>query len=276
MSGEDGVPPNRIHRVPSPITASAKSEQFLRSYRDSSRKTDKALERLSTGKRINRPSDDPAGFVTAESLRGELVRLTAELKNVRSNRSATRIEQSGLSHLEDQLIELRGMIVGAAGNVLTESQRQVFGDQIAESLEAIDRMRQQLAQASSSRASATNAALRSIDRVVDGVDGTDLEADAVLVDSGLDSVVLSRAALAAYERYELDVMEQLYQGMVVTHTQALSQVEDADIAEETSNLIASQTMAAGALAALAMSGSLHADQVESLLEGVREQATDSA
>ena len=31
-----------------------------------------SIERLSTGKRINRPSDDPAQFILAEDLRGDL------------------------------------------------------------------------------------------------------------------------------------------------------------------------------------------------------------
>ncbi|HEX6961263.1 MAG TPA: hypothetical protein VF175_05305, partial [Lacipirellula sp.] len=87
----------------------------------------------------------------------------------------------------------------------------------------------------------------------------------------LDSVSFSRAGLAAQERYELDVFEQLAQESLVIHSEALSQVEDADFAEEAAKLASSQVLAAGAMAALVKSGEIHLEQVEALLEGVEEQ-----
>ena len=72
--------------MPSPISATAGATKYVQSVRKAAAKVDQALERLSTGKRINRASDDPSGFVSAEGFRSELVRLQAELKGLRGER----------------------------------------------------------------------------------------------------------------------------------------------------------------------------------------------
>jgi hypothetical protein len=54
----------------------------------------------------------------------------------------------------------------------------------------------------------------------------------------------------------------------VTLPAALSLLEDADIAEETANLAASQVLTAVSLAALALTGKLGAEQIGELIEGV--------
>ena len=74
--------------------------------------------------------------------------------------------------------------------------------------------------------------------------------------------------MAAYEKYDLEVRETLIQNMLVTHTEALGQLEDADFAEEAANLASSQTLAGGSLAAIAYAGQLEAEQVGALIEGL--------
>ena len=62
--------------------------------------------------------------------------------------------------------------------------------------------------------------------------------------------------------------------MLVTHTAALSLIEDADFAEEAANLASSQVLTAGALAAIGLSGRMAAEQIGALIEGAEQ--TDSA
>lgn len=61
----------------------ANSGLFIHNYEQSQHRVGVAIEQLSTGKRINRPSDDPSGFVAAEEIRAELIELESE------NRAAT-------------------------------------------------------------------------------------------------------------------------------------------------------------------------------------------
>ena len=76
------------------------------------------------------------------------------------------------------------------------------------------------------------------------------------------------AALAAYEKYELDVSQSLAEDSLVIHIETLSLIEDADFAEEASNLATSQILAEGALAAISVSNRLEADHIEAQLEGI--------
>ena len=46
-----------------------------------SRSLSSTLEKLSTGYRINRGADDPAGLLTSESLRGEMKGISAAIKD---------------------------------------------------------------------------------------------------------------------------------------------------------------------------------------------------
>jgi flagellin-like hook-associated protein FlgL len=191
------------------------------------------------------------------------VRLRAELKSVGSLRSAARLEQSELSNIQNQLAELKGMLTGAADRLFTAEQRQVYEREIAAALEAIERLDQQRAERPTVPAS-TASSLGTLAHTGD----ENVEQLATAVEADSDSVSFSRAALAAYEKYELDVRQQLAEDSLVIHTEALSQIEDADFAEEASKLVASQVLAEGALLAMSITQDLNAEHVEALLEGV--------
>jgi flagellin len=263
-----GIPLVAIHRLPNCSRASAVgivtsahgSLQYQNSLNRHNASTQRALERLSTGKRINRPSDDPSGFIGAEELRGELARLQGELKYIRGRRAADRHVESTLGSLSTRLADLKGLIDGSVG-ILSDGERAAYAEQIEASLKSIEQL-----QASSKSAAGTTVATTV--SLVAGIDSTNLEASAAAVDQALDQATFSRAALAASEKYELRIREDLALNMIETHTLALSQIEDADFAEEASNLRTSQTLAAGAQVALSFSSDVAADQIGSLIDGM--------
>ncbi|MCH8269630.1 MAG: hypothetical protein IH985_00270 [Planctomycetes bacterium] len=90
---------------------------------------DRTLERLATGKRINRASDDPAGMMRAELLMFDI--RTIE-KNIEAGELATYFvgaADGALSVLGEMLIELKGLVVMAA-NRAGMSQSELNGLQI--------------------------------------------------------------------------------------------------------------------------------------------------
>ena len=86
------------------------------------------------------------------------------------------------------------------------------------------------------------------------------------VEAGSDAVTQQRAALAAHERTNLDVFEQLYQDQIVITSEALSQIEDTDFAAETANLAQSQILSQSAMAAINYSNQTRIDQITQLLD----------
>ena len=75
-----------------------------------------SLERLSTGFRINRSSDDPSGLVISEFQRAQISGLSAAIRNIDRAVSLTQTAEGGLSEISGLLTELRGLAIDSANN----------------------------------------------------------------------------------------------------------------------------------------------------------------
>jgi flagellin len=64
--------------ITSGVSFDATTSSLVQNHARNQKRVDVAIEQLSTGKRINRPSDDPSGWVAAEEIRGELRELQSE------------------------------------------------------------------------------------------------------------------------------------------------------------------------------------------------------
>ncbi|HUV31838.1 MAG TPA: flagellin [Acidobacteriota bacterium] len=74
----------------------------------------KSAERLASGLRINRASDDPAGLVISEQLRSQIASLNSEIDNISSVISKYQTVSSTVGELRSQLTDLRALAVAAA------------------------------------------------------------------------------------------------------------------------------------------------------------------
>ena len=63
-----------------------------------------SLERLSTGLRINRGKDDPAGLIASENLRSEKASITAAIGNAERADQVVNIAEGGLQEINSLLI----------------------------------------------------------------------------------------------------------------------------------------------------------------------------
>ncbi|MEM8946359.1 MAG: flagellin [Planctomycetota bacterium] len=238
--------------------------KFVQLHQDSRNQVQRSLERLTTGKRINRPSDDPAGFIAAEGLRGDILVLEAESRAAATDRFTVRQRDSALGQVQSTLNGVRGNLVSAADGLNSDSQLEALQLEIDASLDAIDLIAEQTEGVNDS------SALRELRRSGDAnvVDG-DVVAAQQLVDGQIQAVNLERAQNAADERVE-DVFEELRQDQIVIASQTLSQIEDTDFVEETSNFVAGQILSEASLIALAYSQREQAELVGELLDSIVE------
>jgi flagellin-like hook-associated protein FlgL len=227
---------------------------FQHNYRKNVEKTQQSVERLSTGKRINRPSDDPAGFVAAEQLRGELADLKLRLKSIGHERLASHTRQSELTNIQDALVDLQGRVLEATDGFLTAEQRAAFADEIDAAADAIE-----MIMARSSHA--TQADVKQVDSMLRQSTPTPESIEAYS-----NGLLGEQVSLAAYERTHLDTFETLYQDQIVITSETLSLIEDTDFAAETAKFAQSQILAKGAMAALTYYNQQRADQLLGLLD----------
>jgi flagellin len=99
------------------------------------------LERLSTGLRINRGKDDPAGLIASENLRGEKSALGAAISNAERTDQLVNIAEGGLQEVSNLLTDLQGLITSTANNAgLSAEERSANQLQIDSILQTIDRI----------------------------------------------------------------------------------------------------------------------------------------
>ncbi len=100
-----------------------------------------ALERLSTGLRINRGKDDPAGLIASENLRGEQKALDQAINNSQRADQVMTIAEGGLQEVSNMLTDLQGLLTASASEAgLSKEEKQANQLQIDSILQTIDRI----------------------------------------------------------------------------------------------------------------------------------------
>ena len=100
-----------------------------------------ALERLSTGLRINRGKDDPAGLIASQNLRAEKASLGAAISNAERADQVVNIAEGGLEEVGSLLNEVQGLITQTANTAgLSKEERTANQLQIDSILQTIDRI----------------------------------------------------------------------------------------------------------------------------------------
>lgn len=102
-----------------------------------------ALNRLSTGLRINSGKDDPAGLIASENLRRDITSANRAISNSERAGQLIATADSALGQVSSLLNDIRGLVVEAANTgVVSDEQIAANQLQIDSSLEAIDRIAQ--------------------------------------------------------------------------------------------------------------------------------------
>jgi flagellin len=100
-----------------------------------------ALERLSTGLRINKSKDDPAGLIASEMLRGEIKAIGAAIDNARRADNVISVAEGALQEVSSLLIELESLVDHTANEAaLSDDEVKANQLQIDSILETLDRI----------------------------------------------------------------------------------------------------------------------------------------
>lgn len=89
----------------------------------------KSLERLSTGLRINRGSDDPAGLIASENLRKQITGTETAIKNAERAINIVGTAEGALSEVSDMLVELQSLL-GEVANKGGMSSDEIDANQL--------------------------------------------------------------------------------------------------------------------------------------------------
>ena len=100
-----------------------------------------SLERLSTGLRINRGSDDPAGLIASEALRSQKASISAAIGNAERAEQVVNVAEGGLQEINNLLTEVQSLVGQSANDAgLSLEEKEANQLQIDSILQTIDRI----------------------------------------------------------------------------------------------------------------------------------------
>ena len=100
-----------------------------------------SLERLSTGLRINRGADDPAGLIASESLRSEKRAISAAIGNAERAEQVVNVAEGGLQEINNLLLDLQSLVAATANEAgISAEEKDANQLQIDSILQTIDRL----------------------------------------------------------------------------------------------------------------------------------------
>jgi flagellin len=111
-----------------------------RSLRVSNDQTQKNMEKLSSGMRINRAGDDASGLAVSEKMRSQIRGLNQASKNAGNGISFIQTTEGYLQESQDIIQRLRELSVQAANGVYTQEDRMQIQVEVSQLVDEIDRI----------------------------------------------------------------------------------------------------------------------------------------
>ncbi len=103
-------------------------------------KLSKSIEKLSSGLRINRASDDAAGLAISEKLRAQIRGLGQEQRNMQDSISMLQTAEGGMEEIHSLLQRGRELSVQGKNDTLTDDDRKSIQDEINQIVKEVDRI----------------------------------------------------------------------------------------------------------------------------------------
>lgn len=97
-----------------------------------------SLARISSGKRINRASDDASGMAIASSLRSSALAMGQGMANANDGISIAQIADGALREMSDILQSIRSNVVAASNGSQSQDSLVAIQDDISGALKALD------------------------------------------------------------------------------------------------------------------------------------------
>jgi len=237
-----------------------------------------AMERLSTGKRINSAKDDAAGLAIASTMTASIRGMSQAIRNANDGISFAQTAEGALGEVSNMLQRIRELAVQSKNGTYSDSDRTNLNTEVTELKSQITsilattefngtRIFNSAASGTTYTAQAGSVTLQvgansgdtidlTFSSLSDLASGTAVDtaanADTAIgnVKTTLDAVNTTRASLGAGQSRLQSVVNNLTQN-VANLSDARSRIEDADFSAETTNLAKAQILSQAATAMLA-------------------------
>jgi len=246
----------------------------------SSRAVETALERLSSGLRINHAADDPVGLVMADRLGADVRLANQAIRNANDALSALGIGDQALGSMHDVLTRMAELASQSASDLVTDAERAILQQEFAGLLAHADAIAGSTSfngnallagsatfhvQVGLDGSAASQLSFTAVDATASALGiaslsvGTQANAAAAIdpLRAALGSVSASRGTFGAAEGRVLVALSHL-RASVESFSTAESRIRDADVAAETARLTRASILQQAGVAILAQANQLPA------------------
>ena len=217
-----------------------------------------ALERLSSGLRVNSARDDAAGLAIAERMDAQARGMNVAIRNANDGISLSQVAEGGLNEVGNMLQRMRELAVQSANGTNSDSDQ----DNLQAEFSALDAEIDRIALVTKFNGKAIIGAdaaafdfqvganagetmqITTTATAATGLDigsGGDATAAITGIDTAIDAVTTQRSALGASQSRFSSAINNLQVGME-NQTAARGRIVDADFAVETSNMTRAQIL----------------------------------
>lgn len=253
----------------------------------------RALERLSSGYRINRAADDASGLAYADNLRTQILGMEQASRNIGLAINFIRTAEDGLSEILSLLQSVRTLAIASSNGTLSNSERATNQSEVTELLEEIDRLATAVTfnkikllngtfsstsptgtllgggsfvgsavfQVGANKSQSINARIATASAQALGVNNVNISTQSKassslsMIDSAINSVLTRRASIGGIER-RLQSAQSFVDLQRENHLAAESAIRDADLAAEIVQFTRAQIMVQVSSAVLAQTNTL--------------------
>jgi len=241
------------------------------------------LEKLSSGKRINKAADDAAGMAIAINLEAQTKSLRQASRNANDGVSLIQTAEGGLNETSNILVRMRELSVQAAADTVGENERNLINKEYQQLVSEVDRIASSttfnganLLTGDSGKgvmdfqvgafsgeenkiqfdSDASNSTASNI-----GIEGSTVESkedagDSIgSIDEAINSISSQRATLGAIQS-RLNSASKNLQTQIVNQDQARSSIQDVDIADSSAKLASANVLKSAAVATLAQANAI--------------------
>ncbi len=233
-----------------------------RNLEQTERRMHSVVERLASGSRITKASDDPAGLSISDALNAQVRSLGQAIRNAQDGISLVQVYEGGTNEINNMLVRMRELAMQSATDTVGDRERSMIDNEVQQLKMEIDRVAKSTKYASRELLAGEQVRLDfqvginnedNVDRItfdpgntnltasgidVDGISVTDKDgAQGALsaVDEALVKVNDIRSRIGAIQGRlnSTQIAQSIFQENL---SAARSRIRDADIAQESANL----------------------------------------
>lgn len=237
-----------------------------------------AMERLSSGSRINSAKDDAAGLQISNRLTSQINGLNVAVKNANDGISIAQTAEGAMQESTNILQRMRELALQAANGSNTDKDRESLNKESDQLLEELNRINSDTAfgklklfdpaefgtkefQVGAESNQTIEITITAVDTTTLGVAGTDISTAAGAqtaidaIDTAIETIDAQRADLGAKQNRFSSTIANL-QNIAENASAARSRITDTDYAAETANLTKNQIMQQAGTAMLSQANQL--------------------